>query len=57
MWIAGQLGIKVFATGGIGGVHRCAESSKLFCVYFFYLANVMNNIAFDVSADLTGKCT
>lgn len=29
MYVARSIGIKVFVTGGIGGVHRGAESSKL----------------------------
>ena len=51
MWIAHQAGIRIFATGGIGGVHRGAESSNL--DYYAYGTNFINRFtAFDISADL-----
>lgn len=45
MFIAQKVGIKVFATGGIGGVHRFAEECR-------YSRKISQLLAFDVSADL-----
>ena len=41
MVIADKIGIKVFVTGGIGGVHRGAEQSKYYnyISYFFYFCS------------------
>ena len=37
MLLAHKAGIPIFVTGGIGGVHRGAESSKEFdFIYYFY---------------------
>jgi pseudouridine-5'-phosphate glycosidase len=49
MWIAHRAGIKIFGTGGIGGVHRGAEQS---------IGNpttknsLLISLAMDISADL-----
>ncbi|CAK5083595.1 unnamed protein product [Meloidogyne enterolobii] len=53
MWIAHQAGIKVFSTGGIGGVHRGGEKckGKIYSQSSFFKA-------LDISADLVelGRC-
>lgn len=36
MYIANSVGIKMFVTGGIGGVHRGAESSMSFSDYLLF---------------------
>lgn len=45
MLLAHKAGIKIFVTGGIGGVHRGAEECK-------FLNSALTQ-AFDISADLT----
>jgi pseudouridine-5'-phosphate glycosidase len=34
MWIANKVGIKIFSTGGIGGVHREGEKCMFLINYF-----------------------
>ncbi|KAK3004789.1 hypothetical protein RJ639_019922 [Escallonia herrerae] len=55
MIFASMVGIPVFVTGGIGGVHRHGESSKLFStdIGIFVLAMAGASPAMDVSSDLT----
>ena len=38
MLCAQKAGIKVFATGGIGGVHREGENSKYVVIHIYALA-------------------
>jgi len=60
--IAARAGIHIFATGGIGGVHRYGETSKATtslilalacCFLMMFLVHFCNNEAMDISADLT----
>lgn len=46
MKIAHAAGISVFATGGIGGVHRGADQSELFHVFgvFFLTREVLGKL-------------
>jgi pseudouridine-5'-phosphate glycosidase len=58
-YIANLVGISVFATGGIGGVHRggevstCASCSAPLRSCTHSLACLLLSVAMDVSADLT----
>ena len=51
MLCAHQAGIKVFVTGGIGGVHRGGEDSEEY--YNTVHTSLMYYTAMDVSADLS----
>ncbi len=57
MAVSHLAGIKVFSTGGIGGVHRGAETSEQSACFVIRVVNVVLTrslfvVGFDISSDL-----
>ena len=55
-WLAARVGIRVFATGGLGGVHRASASADMAggdaTAAFAGVAGAFGGVSYDESADL-----